>query len=374
MRLDRKYVLDYSLLGQDLGCIIFLYCFCRKYNINTSMVDSYLDRMFAGVLTYNNVGSYCNGLAGLGIGLKILEEENFIQGVDSVLDNIDIRIERTPEFEIVKNNIDFLHGFIGVAFYLLSRISTKKEFVNNYIDRMLSFLFSTAIEESGMMKWELKEDDDKKYNISLSHGYSSLIILLSRLLENKNVVALASIKKILDETVSYVLSQRIDENKYGSCFPTFSKDSEINISRSRLSWCYGDLGIALALREAALSVKNVELYNIAMSVLRYSANRRAMYSNGLFDGCICHGISGVALIFDKIYNDTNENIFKRASIYWNDLLLKKTAVLMNGVITFPYYNIKNPKWAMRYGILDGLSGIGLYLLGDNRILNKLLIL
>ena len=59
-----------------------------------------------------------------------------------------------------------------------------------------------------------------------------------------------------------------------SCFPSFSIESEENPLPSRLGWCYGDLGIAQALLQAARALENEEYENIALKILIHSCNRK----------------------------------------------------------------------------------------------------
>lgn len=373
--LDKKRILDYSVLGQDFGCIIFLYYYTRKYNLDCNLVDPYIDRMLVGELDYNNIGSYCNGLAGLGIGLTLMENDGLISGVDSILHNLDVRLLKSKEFDFVMQNMDFLHGFIGIGFYLIYRYNSDKEFAKTYLLKILDFLDKSALYSDDCIYWKSSFSDPyKTVNISMSHGMSSVLILLSKLIHidlepyNNSIV-----KKLLEGGTKYILSQKIDFNIYGSYFPTFSKYSESEISKSRLAWCYGDLGISIALKEAAKSLDDEDLYKLAIDILRYSAQRKNLSTNGVYDACLCHGASGIALIFNSVYKETKDEVLGEAYNFWDKQVLKMIRKI-NDRSTFPNYNVKTKEWIMHYGILEGISGVGLYLMGEYDILDKLFLL
>lgn len=78
---------------------------------------------------------------------------------------------------------------------------------------------------------------------------------------------------------------------------------------SRLAWCYGDLGIGLSLWTAGknLGIKSFqeEAYEVFDSLLK----GKNAYENNVIDAGICHGTSGVALLFNRFYLETGDSYF-----------------------------------------------------------------
>lgn len=373
--LDATSVLDYSLLGQNFGEIIFLYYYARKYGIDFQVPDIFLEKMLSGQIRYKSIGSYCNGLAGLGIGLMCLEQDGFIEGVDSVLHNLDIRLKTTEEFLLDRKHIDFLHGFIGIGFYLLKRYETCKDFAVSELQKIVRYLYDIASRNAGQIFWRLDVADDyKKYNISLSHGCASILLFLARLTHyNVGYECNSLVMELLSGVKNYLLSNRIDYLTFGSFFSTFPKESVTKLSCSRLAWCYGDIGVALALGEAAVVSDDMALYDFSMKVLKYASLRRGTLENGVCDGCLCHGAAGLALIFHKFYDDIGEKCFYDAYRYWENELLKMRNYV-DGYVSFLSYDSTPGKWNVHYGILDGISGIGLLLVGANDFLCRVMLL
>lgn len=375
--LDCRIELDYSLLGQDLGCVIFLYYSSKYLNNKTSYIDLYLDKVLSGTLKKLNIGSYCNGLAGLGIGLQQLEKDGFIDGVNEALNCVDERLQPCLDEMLKVHDIDFLHGSIGIGFYLLSRLNDKNagEAPEYMLKKIILHLEKTKKQLFNSIYWRLNEkDQNKQYNISLSHGSASVMLLLAKMSTCISDDPYNSmIKNMLEGNINYMLSQEQDPEKYKSYFPTFPKETDSTNSMSRLAWCYGDPGIGMALKQTAEILNDKELYSHSVDILLHSAERRNDSHNHVFDAELCHGAAGLSLIFGKLYSDTKNKIFEDASIYWTNRMLQMS-VINNGVITFPTFTYKNPQWDIRYGILDGLSGIGLLLSGAQNALCKFMIL
>lgn len=370
--LDRKPVLDYSLLGQDFGCIMFLYFYSRKYNISTDIADGYLDRMLGGMLQSMTCGSYCNGLAGLGLGLRILEDESFITGVEDALDNMDGRLKESFQTMLSNYEIDFLHGCIGVGFYLLTRRNGRCE---EMLYSLIDLLDAKAIRQNDRIYWEINDEEPyKHFNISFSHGAASMMLLLAKMHRHDfGNIRNDKTEKLLRGTINYILSQKLNPHEYGSFFPTFPKESGVPLRGSRLAWCYGDLGIAMALKETALILEDEELYKTAIQILEFNATRRDVKSTNVIDAELCHGASGVAFVFKTLYGETQNDIFLKAFNYWYSRVINMSKEI-NGRNTFPTFNNGNSSWNICYGILDGISGVGLLLLEEDKLLNKLLFL
>ena len=295
IRLNNRKQLNYSLLGGDLGDIIFLYHYSRIDAHYESIADGLLEKMLQSLSMQPRIATYCNGLAGLGVGLLTLQQDGVISGVDSALGSIDPVISLSLASFVEDNNIDFLHGLIGIGFYLLERNNSSKEYSVSNLSKIVDYLDTTKIADGAVVKWKYNEKRlSKPFNISLSHGVSSIVVFLCRLIksgafsENNNM----KIKQMLQGAVQYLLSNRVDVDRLGCCFASSSIECDDYPHRSRLAWCYGDLGVATALLEAGNTLHDSSVRDIAIQVLLYSAKRRDIKANYVNDFCLTLPITG----------------------------------------------------------------------------------
>ena len=71
-----------------------------------------------------------------------------------------------------------------------------------------------------------------------------------------------------------------------------------------MAWCYGDLGIAIALYHANQILNNEEVEREYIELLHKSLKRKDKSISMVEDISVCHGSFGLALIFKKFYDRT----------------------------------------------------------------------
>ena len=374
--LDQKKYCNYSLLGGDLGDIIFLYYYSRIDNRYEPVADSLLDKVFDSLNVFPVVGTYCNGFTGLGIALLALETDGFVSGASEALHELDQQIDITFIQYVETGKIDFLHGFTGYGFYFLKCYDKNPIYAKNHLMTIVSALEQLAISHGNGIKWKFSDDPMKRYNISLSHGMSSVVMLLCKIIWSVNLepAEAKQVIRLIGGSVNYMLKQRIDPNKYGSWFVSTSTECEPHIRPSRLGWCYGDLGVAVALYHASDILQNSDLKQLAVEVLEYAAvKRRDPIKNTVYDTGLCHGAAGVAQIFKTMATCASSNVLEDASYYWDNMVMRNAIRTKNGYEYFSY-NPQKRCYEQKSGLLDGGSGIGLYLLNAGNVLPQLLIL
>lgn len=314
-----------------------------------------------------------------------MKNDGFVSGIDSSLTEFDGILYRMLIQDIRKHNIDFLHGMIGMGFYFAMRC--KCGYYDRNIDSLgllVDYLYSNAVKEYGsyhgpVFSWRLPDKEDgREYNISLSHGCASIAIMLcefyrldiSEYLKRKVCEMIVGIK-------NYLLTQELDpkRNFTGSHFPNFSKEYDDNLKfGSRLAWCYGDLGICISLIQMSDVLHDKTLENKALDILSYSAaSRRDFTHNYVRDAEICHGAAGIGQIFRAMYQKEATANFKSAATYWYDTVLSMYTS-ESGDITYLTYNADKQIWTRRCSLLEGIPGIGLYLLHADSFLNQVLII
>jgi len=353
---------DSGLYSGTFGVILFLshylyYFPCDKYQ---SIYEQYLDFCLKKLIEESQTYTYCNGLVGI---LNCLELMNDISLIDidysDIDDNYHYHLLDTMKYGIARVNYDFMHGGLGIALYYKDDEYFAKEAVNE--------LSHSAIKEANIIKWKsfLTSNRSIGYNISLSHGMSSIIIYLAKIY--KNNIMRDKVGELLYGVSNYVLSQEINYEKYGSCFPPLSLDNGESIIKSRLAWCYGDLGIAVALWQAGEVLDDLVLCSKAIEIFKYCAYRRDVNGEFIMDAGICHGSAGIAMMFNYMHWKTGEKLFLDAYNYWLSTTLD-LGKFPDGFCGYKKYALnEDERFAVLrngYDLLEGVSGIGLVLLSS----------
>ena len=294
---------------------------------------------------------------------------------------LDRNIEGALSYFLAKGNIDFLHGAIGLGFYYEMR--AHDGYCAKSLERLVDYLYTHAIvgkiedNDDFLVKFTFdSKDPQKRFNIALAHGISSAAILLGRVLQLDISQSTSDKCRFLLRGIgNYLMSQQIDVDKYGCFFPTFPISEEnACIFRSRLAWCYGDIGIAMALKSIGRAIEYDECSILSDEVSSYTAShRRNLTTNMVKDACICHGASGIAQYFKSlIADDGNDVNYRNAYGYWREISLGLGQEI-DGMLQFPVFDPTTKNWRPENGILDGNAGVGLMLLGADNILNKILL-
>ncbi|MEQ1746296.1 MAG: lanthionine synthetase C family protein, partial [Saprospiraceae bacterium] len=262
--------------------------------------------------------------------------------------------------DMTKGGFDFMHNALGIAFYLLKRRKHNPR-LDAYLVKCVKALSDCALQaDGGSLKWLSllnSTTGETGPNICLSHGMSSIAIMLTKFIEHGIAKELSA--DLLHRTVSYILAQEIDSAQYLSYFPSMSLEKpNLSTLTSRMAWCYGDLGVGLALCRAGKTTGIPSWSEKGMEVLTFSCSRKEQFQ----DAGICHGTAGVAHIFQRIFHDTGLPVFKDTAAYW----YKQTLTMGNNPVGLagylPYFVNEAVHLTQARGFLVGISGIGLSLL------------
>lgn len=365
------FYFENGLYTGDAGDVLFLHFYAKFFNrpdINDNL-EVLLERLISNYSSLFSGYSYCSGFSGVLYLFQTLKTHQFIEiDTSDIESQIDEYLEVNIDADIQHSTYDFMHGSLGVGLYYLK--AAKR---NDIIEKIIAFLLKSAQidTEKETISWQTNIMGNKLIaeNISLSHGIPSIIVFLTRLLNTNHDST--KIRELLLGAINYVLSQQIDFDQYGSCFPTFPKNTH-PIERSRLAWCYGDLGIALSLKQAGTALEDSNLVDKSIAILLKNSKRRDSKDTLINDAGICHGSAGVAMMYRRMFKDTHIPEFKECHEFW----IKETlnhAKFNDGLCG--YKNLVNDQWTIDYGLLSGVSGIGLvlmsYLFDDEQLWDEL---
>jgi len=353
-----------GLMGGKIGVALF-YFYYAKYLGEDKFADYAVDLISEVFDVINNDFTYhthAGGLAGIGWTVEHLAQNEFIDtDTNEILADLDPYLHKAMIFDIQNGNYDFLHGAVGNGVYFLSRKNNEKskEYLKELIDEMEKVSHK---DDDNARKWLSTlniEEGTKGYNLSLSHGIASIIVFLGKVLETG--IYDEKVSLLLNGAVKYLLKHRLDRKKFNSNFPSWIREGE-PLNQSRLAWCYGDLGIAISLWQAAQSAKNKEWEKIAADVLLDSTARRDLKENAVIDVGLCHGSAGIMHIYNRAYHYIDNDTFKETTLYWAEKILDM-AVYEDGYAGFKaWHTEKYGGWVSEAGFLEGISGIGLALI------------
>ncbi|MBT2620618.1 lanthionine synthetase C family protein [Chryseobacterium sp. ISL-6] len=349
-----------GLLSGAMGETLFLYEYSQINIHYKKYVSKNIDYIFESIENGNVHHTYCNGLPGICLGIDYIESkrDKDYKNFDFVDDQIDEWLIEQFNVCIEDGNYDFLHGAIGIGIYFLQKFKKGDIKSKKILNILLKFLYDSAIKENGIIKWK---NHNNIVNISLSHGMTSIVLFLLEL-SKLNIKFDYDIEQLVKGAISFILAQEIDLKTYNSFYPfTSIEQQKDKIHGSRLSWCYGDLGIAIMLRKSSEIFNQTAWEEKSREILEFSTTRKNSKETTIVDAGICHGSSGVALIFYNEYLKTNNEHYAKTAQFWLDRTLeyyKEDPEHFSKVC----YDTITGNYMANPSILDGTSGVGLVLL------------
>ncbi|WP_162903218.1 lanthionine synthetase LanC family protein [Taibaiella koreensis] len=319
------------------------------------------------ITQYSNF-TYCNGLSGPFWLLNHLNKHEFIELdiADLASDFITAAIAES-NFHLASKNFDFLHGSAGICTLLVSFAQRPdvREHLAHFVASLEAFSVMTPRGRSVPMFYYHTDPPSEIGTdaFSLAHGTCSLQILLARIY--KAGVAQEQCKRLIYETMDFVLSYegKPDENTPIALYPSSLNLDGNPPAPSRISWCYGDVNVAIALWECGHLLKEEKWITRALDILRYSTRRNTLESGAVVDTCLCHGTAGNAAMYRRFWHETNDKIFYQCSEDWYNLtdnLIQFSE--QKGEHGIRVWQGKDEQWQYRWDLLDGSAGTGLALI------------
>jgi len=357
---DEEKIDKFSMLGGHPGLALYYATAYRVYQDEqlltkaTDILTLSLDR----AMDTPHQCSYSYGLSGV-----MWLTEYFIKN-DFVDSSLRKDLKGCDEF-IIKNalaalndgNYDFLHGALGMVYYLFERPNSKKK--REYLTKIFECLKAMQRTFKDTMSWPAFNQGEHnlipgQIDLGLSHGLASILVFLCLFYEQG-----IPCKEMIVEAVDLLLAcEDINEAKSGR-FPYKTGDG-CQPEKTRLAWCYGDLGIAIAIWKAGNVLGNVHYKSKAIQILDYNCHRRDREKNLVLDAGLCHGTSGNAQVYHHFYKVTGNLLYQETSRYWIEETLK-SAQFSEGLAGYKFFHNKHG-WLNLHGMLEGLIGVGLALL------------
>ena len=261
---------------------------------------------------------------------------------------------------------DLISGLVGIAVPVLQRIADGKPspssdpLARNILDQLERLARPM---ENGLAwhtppellpPWQRLQAPEGYTNLGLAHGIPGVVAILARYLAAG--VDVPRTRVLLDGAATYLRSVAGPEagNRYAAWLPARGAWT------GRVAWCYGDLGVAVALLSAATATGRDEWRRDALELARGMA-ARSFESSQVQDGGLCHGAAGVAHLFNRLAQATGDAGLAKAADAWfgHTLAIRRS----DGLGGFPraLYNDGNPSFEPSADLLNGAIGVALAL-------------
>lgn len=361
-----------SLFSGNLGLVVYYYCNWKVFRIDAyfhkaiGILEEIMERVKCGNSSLRTF-HISIGLSGLGAVLNFLLQEDVIDfNIEEELSIIDEFIIENALYQTNDGYVEYLHGGGGALQYFNMRKATNK-IVNNKHKIINSILLQ--IEKNPLkvhiprsrFSWTSGND----FDLSLSHGLCGILLILLNIVEANVLGTDARIIDYLQRAAQYVslLKRpiRMDEG-YHSFFPSYispnlSSDEIHKISNwpdSRLAWCYGDLGWVFFFYKIGRYLGNTAYIDLANEVGIASTIRKTSIETGSTSSHFCHGHSGLAYFYRKLFILNGSQEYKESCEYWLKLTIEQTCKELEN----KFYQ----KDSIEGSFLEGLVGINLVLI------------
>lgn len=260
---------------------------------------------------------------------------------------------------------DLINGLVGLGVYALEGL--HRPTAAACLERIVARLGERARQEPEGAAWfspaetlpgyQREQHPDGLYNLGMSHGAAGIVALLGAACD----AGTAGARPLLDRAMAWLLARRQPANQ-GFAFSNFHVPGT-EPSSSRLAWCYGDPGMGAALLVAARGAGEPAWERTALEVTRAAASRPEELSR-IQDSSLCHGTSGLAHLFHRLYIASGDETLANAARFWYERTLGFRIPGL-GFGGFRPWSIGADgifDWREDPGFLQGSAGVGLALL------------
>lgn len=269
------------------------------------------------------------------------------------------------------HEVDLAGGLVGVGVYFLERLEAPggRAVAVDGLERIVERLAELASPARAGVTWFTRAEHlpawqralapSGYHNLGVAHGVPGILALLARVCEAG--VAVATARELLGRGVDWLLAQPPTHGVLR--FPSWRlADGVVDAGeRSRLGWCYGDLGVSAALLGAARCVGEPRWARESLALARRAATLRGADA-AVRDAGLCHGAAGIAHIFNRMAQATGDATLAAAARHWfgRTLELRHPGA---GIAGYRAWRPEAPSpWLDLPGFLQGAAGIGLALL------------
>jgi lantibiotic biosynthesis protein len=363
-KLGEEQYQNYSLYNGMPG-LTLCYYYLAKYTGEKKFADkaatfyeSINTGLESGTVNFRIFHSLSYGITGIAYTHWHLNEFGLRSTHPADFEGIEEMLLPCCEDDFNRSNTDNLHGPLGV-FYYLSKVMHTSPDVPVVMEKLLErYAASAIIDEWGMRikNNSVKEVHETEYNMSLSHGLCGNLLIFAEAYANgfrseKMMQLIRDGLKYINNTEKPVLDRSINNSHFPSFFSEhagFDKAVNTDNYNTRLAWCYGDLNMALLFIRLGQVLKDTALVDRGIHTAERSLWRKTRMEAQVADVFFCHGASGLAYLYLKLYHLTGREAFLHQTDHWMDITSERLKyALDNG-------NEENP-----FSLLEGYPGVAM---------------
>lgn len=242
------------------------------------------------------------------------DEDDSVEGVDEQLDEIVRQWSRNDVYDLIS-------GLAGIGIYMSERLprARAQKALASIVDRLDDMAETTDhgvtwfTPAASIPASQRARTPTGYYNLGVAHGVPGILPVLA--VAATSGINQAKAHALLDGAVNWLLRQARNTEQTPT-FATFITPGQTSISRARLAWCYGDAGVAATLLCVADAVGRDDWRSFALNLARRSVTRTAPDDTRVRDPGLCHGAAGLAHLFNRIYQASQDNTLADAARYW----------------------------------------------------------
>lgn len=358
--LDRKtYIGNIGLYTGDSGVLLlltqyYLWSGDERYVNKAYEVLTKIEEMISGK---NVLSTFCSGLAGYGWLLCYLNEKEVLDIDEDYFAELDTLLELWINKMQARREYDLMHGLLGLGLYFLKR--QKVDPVRNILNTLAQ---DAEYDDNGEIRWfSYSQYRPKRYDFGLAHGMAGFLYFLNK------CYALGIEQELCYQLgngiVQFYLHNEMDASTVGSYYPYSILYDDYNQhaytpTKCRLAWCYGDVSSLSVIYQYAKLVGDKRLERTTVDKLVSTSYRRDLKDVEIKDAQFCHGASGLAHMYNRLYRQTGRCEFKSAAVYWMKVMVTIGLTTNNeSGYVFTENNVTNGTMAACYSLLEGSAGL-----------------
>ncbi|HTG36841.1 MAG TPA: lanthionine synthetase C family protein [Thermoanaerobaculia bacterium] len=358
-----------NVLGTGNAGFSLLHAYLFLHSGDSEHADRAIDRLDEAadfMASFTSPESLYYGFAGIGWATAHLSGRLFEADPDDGVE-IDELLLQFLSHPSRPGEYDLINGYVGLGIYALERLPRPS--AARCLEKVVSRLAERAVEdEEGAAFFTPGEEllplyrssyPNGAFNLGMGHGLPGIVALLGAVC--RAGVAVQEAHRLLRATVSWLLARELPPGD-GFRFPHFYVPGVVP-PPGRLAWCYGDLGISLALLVAARGACEPAWEREALRIARTAAARDPSRSR-IVDAGICHGTAGAGHLFNRLYQATGDEHLAEAARHWflETLAMRRPGTGVGGFSSYGRNDGAGARWSAEPGFLMGSAGVALALL------------
>ena len=338
----------------------------RHFDLSTQLIERAIDAVAAAPMR----PSLYSGFVGVAWVLDHLQhhelstvEQDGSEDVDPN-EQVDTVLRDYLSGERWNDGFDLITGLVGVGVYLADRL--PRPVAREGFERAIFHLSKLARPlKPGVTWWtppELllpvarEEFPEGHANLGVAHGVPAAIALVAQALGLG--IRTEESSALLTASLAWLRAQKSTEESEGSYFAYSCAPGKPGRA-ARAAWCYGVPGKSAALLCAAHWAKDPSLEREAIQIGLYAA-QRSPEKCGVVDVPLCHGAAGLAHLYNRIFQGTDDQRFHDAALMWFERALQMRREA-EGIGGYPAWRPAEGGWSADPSFLSGATGVALAL-------------